>query len=165
MNEEMLFKQMKFIRNRTIAMLDATSEELATEIPQGFRNNLLWNFGHIVVIQEHIISGYLGNEVTLPVGYNELFNRGTSPNDWGNKEVPTLSEIKDELEKQYDRMVKICTGKIEMEGKNPIKFGEEFHFNTLGEGISFANFHEAVHQGSINGIKRALGVEDLWKAE
>lgn len=58
MNEEMLFKQMKFIRNRTIAMLDATSEELATEIPQGFRNNLLWNFGHIVVIQEHIISGY-----------------------------------------------------------------------------------------------------------
>lgn len=161
----MLFKQMKFVRYRTLAMLDATTEEIADKIPNGFRNNIRWNFGHIIVIQENIIGGYLGNESTLPVSYHELFNRGTSPEDWKDKRLPTLSELRNELEQQYERMVEICTGKTKLEGENPIIFGPEYQFTTLGEGISFANFHEAVHQGSINSLKRSLGVEDLWEVK
>ncbi|GGA70025.1 DinB family protein [Ornithinibacillus halotolerans] len=164
MNEEMLFKQMKFIRYRTIAQLDATTEEIADEIPTGFNNNLRWNFGHVIISQENIITYFLGEKGILPDSYTTLFNRGTTPRDW-NQEVPTLTALRKALEEQYDRMVALCSGKVSELGANPLIFGPEYQFKTLGEAIGFTNFHESVHQGNINSLKLALGVKDLWAVE
>ncbi|WP_052345849.1 DinB family protein [Paucisalibacillus sp. EB02] len=164
MNEEMLLKQMKFIRYRTIAALDATSEAIADDIPNGFNNNLRWNFGHIIVSQENIITYFLGKKGSLPDSYRELFNRGTSPKDW-NQEIPTLEQLRVALEKQYERMVALCSGKIADEGENPLVLSSEYEFKTLGEAIGFTNFHESVHQGNINSLKLALGVKDLWAVQ
>ncbi|WP_096272111.1 DinB family protein [Paucisalibacillus globulus] len=166
MNEEMLLKQMKFIRYRTIAALDATSEAIADDIPTGFNNNLRWNFGHIIVSQENIITYFLGETGSLADFYRELFNRGTSPKDWKEDQVvPTLRELRVALEEQYERMVALCSGRISEVGKNPLNFGPEYEFKTLGEAIGFTNFHESLHQGNINSLKLALGVKDLWTVQ
>ncbi|WP_053075012.1 DinB family protein [Ornithinibacillus californiensis] len=163
MSKESVLKQMKFIRERTIALLDATSEELADEMPKGFRNNLRWQFGHIATSQENLIGYFLGLENTLPKSFTELFNRGTSPADW-NQDVPTLVEIKALLKEQYERMLSLSTGRLEEEG-SPLILGPEYKYETLAEAIDFTNFHEALHQGNIISLKRALGVEDLWAVE
>ena len=164
MNEEMIFKQMKFIRYRTIAQLNATSEAIADEIPEGFNNNLRWNYGHIYVTQDTIITHFLGEKGSLPESYMKHFNRGTSPREW-NQEVPTLAELGSALEEQYEKMVSLCSGRISDEGRNPLVFGPEYEFKMLGEAIGFTNFHEAVHQGNINSLKLALGVKDLWAVQ
>lgn len=163
MNEEMLFQQMNFIRNRTIAALDATTEEIVHVIPPGFKNNLLWNFAHIFVSQDILMYSFLNEKYSLPAHYQELFMMGSSPEKW-TVEPPTLAEIRTHLIEQPTRMIEAFSGRLNEKGDKPFKLGPTVTFTTLGEILGFANFHEGTHQGTINSMKRALGVEDLWKA-
>jgi hypothetical protein len=162
MNEEMLFQQMKFIRDRTIAQLDATSEEIVEVIPKGFKNNLLWNFAHIFVTQDYLLYSFLKEKHQLPEHYLEQFRMGTSPTDWTN-EPPALAEIRTYLIEQPNRIIETFSGRLHEIGEKPFKLGPTVTFTTLGEVLGFANFHEGTHQGTINSLKRVMGVEDLWK--
>lgn len=162
MNEEMIFQQMKFIRDRTVAQLDATSEEIVHVIPKGFKNNLLWNFAHIFVSQDYLLYSFLNEKHQIPEHYIELFRMGTSPTNWTN-EPPTLAEIRTYLIEQPDRIIETFSGRLHEIGEKPFKLGPTVTFTTLGEVLGFANFHEGTHQGTINSMKRVLGVEDLWK--
>jgi hypothetical protein len=161
MNEEMLFQQMNFIRNRTIALLDATPVEILNEMPKGFNNNLLWNYGHIFVAQEYLLFTFLNEKHSVPPTYRELFNMGSTPKNW-NVETPSLAEIRSYLVEQPKRMMETFSGRLEELGEKPFVLGPTVKFKTLGEVLGFANFHEGVHQGTITSLKRALGVEDLW---
>jgi hypothetical protein len=161
MNEEMLFQQMNFIRTRTITALDATSETIVTEIPNGFKNNLLWNFGHIFLAQDNLLYSFLKEKHNVPPHYLELFNMGSSPHNW-NLKPPSLSEIRSHLIEQPDRIMESFSGRLNEKGEKPFTLRSNIQFHTLGEVLGFANWHEGLHQGYINSIKRALGVGDLW---
>jgi len=162
MNEEMLFQQLVFIRNRTIAALDATPEEIVNEIPKGLSNNLLWNFGHIFVTQDHLLYSFLKISNNIPPNYQELFIMGSTPLNW-NHDAPSLLDIRKHLIEQPDRIMNTFSGRLNDKGDKPFTLGPTVKFTTLGEVIGFSNFHEGCHQGTINTIKRILGVEDLWK--
>lgn len=160
MNEEMLFQQMRFIRQRTLAALDATPEEMLLTIPEGFNNNLLWNYAHIYVTLDNLMYSFLNEKHTILPHYLELFSRGSSPTYW-NGETPPISEIREFLVSQPDRIVETFAGRLSEKGEKPFTLGPTVQFTTLGEILGFANFHEGVHQGSIIGLKRALGIENL----
>ncbi|KPB03216.1 DinB family protein [Bacillus sp. CHD6a] len=158
--EELLFKQMQFVRKRTIAALDATTEQLADEMPGNVKNSVRWNLGHIFVSQDTLLYPFLGEEHHVPKDYLELFARGSSPHQW-KTEVPTLQEIRNYLVEQPNRIQKEFTGKLEEPIQQPFKLGE-YELTTLGELLNFSIWHEGLHQGAINTIKRAVGTEDLW---
>ncbi|REJ09009.1 DinB family protein [Halobacillus trueperi] len=69
MKEESLFQQMRFVRKRSLAALDVTTEEVADAKPEGFLNNIRWNFGHIFVSQENLLARFTGEEAHMPEGY------------------------------------------------------------------------------------------------
>lgn len=163
MNEEMLFQQVRFIRARTIAMLDATPNSIASEIPQGFKNNILWNFGHLYVSHELLLYSFLQEQHDVPQHYIDMFKMNTSPSDW-TTEPPSLAELKEKLVDQPKRTIDKFIGRINEKGEKPFNLGPQYQFTTLGEIICFVNWHEGLHQGSINSLKRALGVEDLYTA-
>jgi hypothetical protein len=161
MKEEMLFQQMTFIRNRTIAQLDATPESIVGEVPKGFKNNLLWNFAHIFVAQDYLLYSFLNEKHSIPPHYEQLFKMGSSPLTW-DQEPPSLLEIRNYLVEQPSRIIETFSGRLEEKGEKPFTLGGNVTFTTLGEVLGFANFHEGTHQGTINSMKRVLGVEDLW---
>lgn len=144
-------------------MLDATTDEMATVIPNGFKNNILWNLGHIYVSQDQLLYSFLGEQHTVPTHYVNLFRMNTSPADWTGG-IPSLAELRVSLETQPERLIETFTGRLYERLEKPFKLGPENEFTTLAEMICFANFHEGIHQGVINSIKRTLGVEDLWTA-
>ncbi|MEA3322457.1 MAG: DinB family protein [Bacillota bacterium] len=158
--EDMLFKQMQFVRNRTIAALDATTEQLADEMPGNVKNTVRWNLGHIFVSQDTLLYPFLGEEHHVPNDYLEWFARGSSPHQWKTN-PPTLKEIRNYLVEQPTRVQKDFAGKLEEPIQQPFKLGD-YELTTLGELLSFAIWHEGLHQGAINTIKRAAGTEDLW---
>ncbi|MCA1061024.1 DinB family protein [Rossellomorea aquimaris] len=168
MKEQMLFQQMEFIRMRTLAALDATTEQLADEIPEGFKNSIRWNLGHILLSQENLLYSFVGenDRKSLPPEYGELFGFNTSPKTWESLTPPTLSELRDKLEAQPLRIKEAFTGRLDQLGEKPFVLGEHTTFTTLAEVLSFANWHEGLHQGTITSIKRVQGIENLWeKAE
>lgn len=162
MKEEMFFQQMQFIRNRTLAQLDATTEGMADVMPDGFRNTIRWNLGHIFLAHENIIYRFAGVEPKIPSHYYELFSMNTSPADW-QIAPPTLQELRNLLADQTQRTVEAFTGRLSEVGEKPYQMSETVTFTTIGEMLNFANWHEGLHQATINCIKRASGVENLWE--
>ncbi len=78
---------------------------------------------------------------------------------------PSLKELRDLLEDQPKRVKEAYTGRLDEQGEKPFDLGT-VTFTTLGEVLSFANWHEGLHQGTITSIKRVQGVENLFeKAE
>ncbi len=51
-------------------------------VPEGFKNNINWNIGHILVGWEHATFSNLGRSRLLPEGYHSMFPTGSSPVYW-----------------------------------------------------------------------------------
>ncbi|GAA0339755.1 DinB family protein [Bacillus carboniphilus] len=164
MNDEMMFQQMKFIRSRTVASLDATPDEVATVIPEGFNNHLLWQYGHIYVSHEILLHSFVKEESKCPPHYLKLFAMGSKPADWGKEEeIPSLEELRTRLVEQPQKIMDTFGGRLGEIGEKPFVLGPETKFTTLGEVLGFAMWHEGLHQGTSDGIKRALGLKELFK--
>ncbi|MGM0843416.1 MAG: DinB family protein [Bacillota bacterium] len=163
MEDSQLFKQMDFIRMRTIAALDNTSEEMADFVPDGFKNSIRWNLGHIFLSSENLIHSFAGKNAHIPEGYQELFGFNTSPDTWEST-PPSLPELRNLLSEQPNRLKETFMGRLSEKGEKPFQMTKEISFETLAEVVSFANWHEGLHQGTITTIKRAQGIEDLWES-
>ena len=161
MKEESLFQQMRFVRRRTLASLDATTEEVADITPEGFLNNIRWNLGHIYVSQESLLARFSGTDAQLPDKYHQLFNGGTSPAEWPET-IPSLQELRQRLELQTERLIDTYEGRLFEEGEEPFNLGGGVVFRTLDEVLNFTVWHEGLHQGTISALKRSQGVEKLF---
>ncbi|MGR9049832.1 DinB family protein [Halobacillus faecis] len=161
MKEESLFQQMRFVRKRSLAALDATTEGMADAKPDGFLNNIRWNFGHIFVSQENLLARFSGEDAHLPEGYIHLFNGGTSPDEWP-EDVPRLPDLRKDLESQTERLIQTYQGRLSEEGEKPFDLGGGIVFRTLDEVLNFTIWHEGLHQGTISAMKRAQGIENLF---
>ncbi|MFE7061687.1 DinB family protein [Sutcliffiella sp. NPDC057660] len=159
-NEELLFKQMDFVRNRTVKMLESTTEELADQMPSGFRNSIRWNAGHIFLSQDTLMYSFAGGDHQVPEHFFPLFQMNTSPHEWKG-EPPSLTELKERLSAQNDRIRRDFSGRLEENIIMPFQIGE-YRLENLAEVLAFANWHEGLHQGVMNSLKRACGVENLW---
>ncbi|MFE0507087.1 DinB family protein [Peribacillus butanolivorans] len=75
------FKQLKFVREITIKYVANMNDETSLFIPVGFNNNIKWNLGHIYVVQERFAFDIIGEKMTMPNHFKELFSTGTKPSE------------------------------------------------------------------------------------
>lgn len=66
MNEEMIFKQINLVRQNTLNEMENLTEEQADQMPEGFRNTIRWNLGHIYTVQNALISKFGGKNIDTP---------------------------------------------------------------------------------------------------
>ena len=163
MNDSQLLKQFTFWRYRTIQALDATTEEQADRLPEGFTNTIRWNLGHILVTAEFALGRFTEMQNNLPVPYTALFKAGTRPDEW-TETPPLLSELKHHLLEQNTRMNEL-DGQLSDPLQSEFSIGSYLKLETIGELLLFLMNHESLHLGTISGIKRAQGMKELWKKE
>lgn len=162
MNETALFGLLNASRNMTLASLNAVNEELADRQPDGFNNTIRWNVGHIYLALNNLVYGYAGEEAPTPEGFEQLFGRGTKPADWGDLNVPSIAELKELLAAQPSEIEKTFRERLNEPCQTSFGFYDTGETTKIAEMLNFAIFHEGLHLGFINGIKRALGVETLY---
>lgn len=150
-----LSNHMDTVRNLTLTVLDHTPEEFANRIPEGFNNNIRWNFGHIAYIQERLAYEVNGKPMQLPEQYARLFAAGTSPADW-NEEPPTLAEIKEQLVAQTARIKESHQEGLEDPLPQPFTNKVGITFDTVGGCLVFSFFHEGMHLSTIRNYVRLL---------
>ena len=63
---------LKTTRTNFLNLLNEFSLEQINQIPQGFSNNLIWNFGHLVVTQQLLCYKLSGNEMYIS---DEIVNK------------------------------------------------------------------------------------------
>ncbi|MGM7700278.1 DinB family protein [Pseudalkalibacillus sp. Hm43] len=162
MDNKAILQMFNFSRSNTLASLKATTEEQALIVPEGFNNSIVWNLGHIFIAVENIMAHVDGSKANIPDGYKEFFGHSTSPSTW-TKEPPTLKELATQLEEQTERIASIYGEKLQDTLPEPLRLNERTAFETYGEVLNFMIWHEGLHLGVINGIKRAQGIQELWK--
>ncbi|GAA4720372.1 DinB family protein [Brevibacillus fulvus] len=156
MSEETLFQQFSFVRNHTLQHFDSLTEEVADQIPAGFRNNIRWNLGHIYVSLEGFLAVTTGQPANYPDGFADFFKGGSKPTDW-TAEPPSLRTLKTLLEEQVGRVTDMLTGRLEEPLSKPFSLGGgRLVLNTMGEVLGFTLYHEGYHLGAISGLLRGI---------
>ncbi len=150
---EFLFDQLKIIRNNTINAVKELSQNQAVEVPEGFNNSILWNLGHIYLVQERFAFGFAQDPMELPDGFTDLFAGGTKPSDW-KVQPPTLSELIQLLEDQTSRISEKLNNRLAEAISNPLTLSSGLTLKTIGEFLTFSMYHEGMHVQTIKMLKK-----------
>ena len=125
----------------------------AAYIPPGFDNNIVWNVGHIIVIQQLYCYMLTGNERLVSEDFYAMYDAGTSPVDWNSEpDLQTLLPLLRDHGQQLE--ADIASGKVAH--FEPFASSSGVTINTLEEALIFNSFHEGLHLGTIMAIKNLL---------
>jgi uncharacterized damage-inducible protein DinB len=156
MQEENVFGQIHFWRGFTLQLLKETPYSLWDKVPVGFSNHLQWHAGHILVTNAEYLFGDGDQDEKLPKVYHSLFATGSSPSDWKEKS-PAIQDILNRLEEQPRLIQRRYHGRLEEALPQPLQ-----HEKTVEELLCFLIAHECYHLGVMNGLKRSLGVKNIF---
>ncbi|MCF2943307.1 DinB family protein [Paenibacillus tarimensis] len=147
--EHYLFGQMAFVRSQTLRAAGAVTEEIADQIPEGFRNSIRWNLGHIYVIAERFYFQYLGLPMRMPEGFRDQFDNGTSPLNQSPASVPSLAELTELLGNQEERLRQLLSNRMQEQLVPPFTTSLGLTLGTPEQFVSFTLFHEGMHLATI----------------
>lgn len=154
--EQFLFNQLAFVRNQTLNLLEGITEEMADQIPDGFRNSIRWNLGHIYVVEERFAFQYLGLPQNLPEGFKEQFEYGTTPLNAHQFRVPTLKELEDLLKEQQLRIQEKLVDLLEVKIDPSYTTSAGMTLETPKQFLTFILYHEGMHFSVIKLYKSLL---------
>ena len=150
---EALFKIWKVNRRLLLNFFDGYTLEQLNKIPEGFNNNLIWNLGHIVVVQQLLV--YRGSNQPMAVSM-EMVNKykpGSKPTE------PVTQEDVNQIKELMESLV----AKTEEDYKNGIftTYNEfttstGFHLASVQDALEFNNYHEGMHLGYMMSMRKFI---------
>lgn len=154
MINELIFRQLEFAREQTLKAVQDLSDDEVRVVPEGFRNHILWNLGHIALSHERFAFHFSGLPLHIPEDYVKLFAMGTSPLDW-TSEGPSLEEVLTILREQPERIRTALSERLQ-EQVTPYTTSAGFTMETIGQFLNFSSYHEALHFSVIKLYKRLI---------
>ena len=147
------FEINKTSRNLLLKFLENHSLEELNKIPEGFANNLIWNIGHIVTVQQMLVYKLSGLPMMISDEMVETYKKGTKPehnisqdevNDIKKLLFSTLEQTKEDFENDvFGDYMEFTTG-------------VGFTAKSAKSAMEFNNYHEALHTGIIMQIKKFI---------
>jgi len=142
-------------RNVLLSFLDKYSLEQLNKIPEGFSNNLIWNIGHIVVVQQMLVCKLSGLPMMVSDEMVEKYRKGTKPEE--DVSAAEVAQIRDLLFKTIEQtQADYQAGKFNGTTFNGFTSMSGFTMNSVEDAISFNNYHEATHTGIMMGIRKFI---------
>ena len=123
------------------------------EIPKGFRNNIVWNIGHIIVTQQMLVYRRSGLTTMVSDEVIDRYRRGTAPD--GN----ATDEEVDALKKLLFTTVEKTTGDYQLgvfQEFDAYTTTTKVTLNSVEDAILFNNFHEGLHLGAIISLQKVV---------
>jgi DinB superfamily len=150
---ESTFKIWETNRKIHLSILERHSLEQLNTIPEGFNNNLIWNFGHIAAVQQSLIYRASGLPMNITDEFLGKFKSGTKPTAPQTQEE--VDQIKQLLESQIEATKEDFANGIFV---NYHEFTTSTGFNiaSIEDAIVFNNYHEGLHLGYILSIRKLV---------
>ncbi len=129
------------------------SIEQLNAIPDGFRNNLFWNYGHVIVTQQLLCYALSGQRTVVDKSLIESYRKGTAPNGMvdqaGFQELQTLSTTTlNQFQEDYEK------GIFQSFKPYPTSYGVEL--TSIVEAFHFNLAHEAMHMGTMLALRKLV---------
>lgn len=134
-------------------MLQTYTLEQLNKIPEGYNNNLIWNIGHIVVVQQMLTYKLSGLPMMISDEMVEKYKRGTKP-----EHIATQAEV-DEIQSLLTEAIDQTEADFSNEiFKNYQEFttGVGFVVKSAADAMAFNYFHEGLHIGMAMSIRKFI---------
>ncbi|WP_225318044.1 DinB family protein [Flavobacterium luteum] len=76
---ESTFKIWSTNRNLYLNFINTYSLEQLNKIPDGFSNNLIWNIGHVIVVQQGLVYKFSGLPMNVSDDLFDKYKNGSKP--------------------------------------------------------------------------------------
>jgi len=140
-------------RTKALEVISGLSIAELNKIPTGFNNNIVWNLGHLIAVQEGIF--YLRGKLELNIEqefFNSFKNGSRPEREFVSEEVEyirsllfnSLDQFESDLEKNAFQNYSAWTNSIGIE------------INSIDDALNFLQFHEGLHLGYIMAYKRII---------
>jgi hypothetical protein len=139
-----IFDVIRQTRTNFLDLVKGLSLEQVNKIPEGFSNNIAWNFGHAIVTQQLICYKASGYEARVEQEIIEKYRKGTKPEketdaaEWQqllNYAQETLESLKADYESGFFTHV------------TPYTTSYGVHLTSIEDALTFIPVHEALHYG------------------
>jgi hypothetical protein len=140
-------------RQSLIGIVNDLTDEQLNKIPDGYNNNIVWNMGHLIASQQGLCYIRSDKPIVVDEGYMKLFRPNTKPE--GIISSAAIDTIKKLLLPTIDRMESDYKQNHFSNFKTFInRYGVEIR--TIEDCINFMVFHEGLHIGYIQALKKAI---------
>lgn len=145
------------LQNRSFlkGFLENTSPEDLLKIPNGFKNNILWNIGHIVTVQQQLIYELSGIEMKIDPDFAEQYKRGSFPT--AAVSIDEIKNIKELLLSTIEKTKEDYENKIFKHYKE-YTTATKVLLKNVEDAMLFNNYHEGIHLGYILALYKAIKV-------
>ena len=148
-----VFDTQKTIREIFVKILDHHSLEQLNKIPDGFKNNLIWNIGHCIASQQILVYKLSGLPLQVSDELIAKYSKGTKPEaDVSQEEV---NEIKNLLTQTILQTEKDYNDNV-FKNYNQYTTSMGFDLKNVQDALDFVSYHEGIHTGIIMGIKKFI---------
>lgn len=146
-------RNLKFIRKAFVNTIADLSDEQLNAIPQGFKNNVIWNLAHSICSTQSMCYGPSGNDIGISPDLLEKYKMGTKPegaisseeiNYW--KELAKSSIVKMEEDLSNDTFKNYNAWNVSRSNK----------IESVHDALSFSYFHEGTHFGYVMAMKKLI---------
>ncbi len=148
-----IFKIWETNRKLHLEILEQYTLEQLNAIPTGFKNNLIWNVGHIITTQQGLIYRLSGLPVLISKEFHNKYKYGTSPSQ--NTTQEEVDEIKTLLFSTIEQTKKDFADSKFVEF-TPFQTHIGFYLETFNDAINFNNYHEGIHLGFMINIRKFI---------
>ena len=150
---EKQFDILKANRLLILKLIDNYSLEQLNKIHAGFKNNIAWNIGHLLVTQQILCYKFSGLPMYISDTIIEKYRKGTAPeNDMTAQE---LEYIKSQLLQLVDQFYTDYKSGM-FKSFTSYTTSANVTLNSISDAIEFNNFHEGIHYGYILALKNNL---------
>ena len=147
------FQAHRQVRRNLLETLQNTSHQDLMLIPDGFNNNIIWNLGHIIVVQQMLVYNLSGLPMQVSADLVSKYKKGTQPMEPATEaDVTLLKELLFSTIAQTQRDFDNAVFKNFMEYK--VMTG--FVIKNVKDAIAFNYYHEAIHTGVIMSLKKLV---------
>ena len=140
-------------RKMLAQILKGYTLEQLNAIPQGHNNNLIWNIGHIVVVQQMLV--YKGSGLPMQISDTlvEKYKKGTKPEqDATQAEVDEICNL---------LLATIDQTELDVNNNSFVNYQEYptstgFVLKTVKDAMVFNSFHEGIHIGAFLSLRKMV---------
>lgn len=133
--------------------LEQYTLEQLNKIPEGFKNNLIWNIGHCIVVQQMLVYKLSGLPMMISEELFEKYRKGTQPES--DVSPAELEELKRLLFETINQTKTDVARKI-FKSYDEFTSLSGFTMRNVEDAIAFNYYHEAMHIGMMMSIRKFI---------
>lgn len=153
-----IIELIKASRTKLLSLVEELSTEQLNHIPTGFKNNLAWQMGHLVVSQQILCYKLAGQPFIIEDELIDLYKNGSKPERAFS--AAEIAQMKSYLLSTIDQLeIDLQNGTFDNYTPYTISTYPGFTLNNVNDAVTFIVSHDGLHYGCSLGLKKLVMLE------